>query len=195
MIDIRSLELTSPLAFGVVFGLSLVDGVVPLLPARTAVIAVGVVAGEGDHRAYPLLALATFGAFVSDLIAYWLGGRYGARVIAFAARTRSGRRLVAWTQRVMQRHGFLLISVARVVPGGPTPITLAAGANAYPLRRFCIAAAVGACLWSAFAFVVGLAGGSAVSDPLVALLVALGLAVVLNLVLTAVFRARNPDKD
>lgn len=191
MIDVRSIELDGPLAYGIVLGLSLIDGVVPLLPARTAVIGLGVVAGAGDHRAYPLLAMATVGAFASDLVAFWMGRRYGVRAIALLTRGNRGRRLVAWTRRVIRRHGFALISLARVVPGGPTPITMAAGATQFPARRFRLAAAIGACLWSAYAFGVGMAGSSFITDPLVALLVAVVIAVGLNVMLTVSFRRRR----
>ncbi len=61
-----SVDLSSPWAFAAVIALALVDGIVPLVPARTSIIALGVVAGAGDSRAYPRLILATVAAFVSD---------------------------------------------------------------------------------------------------------------------------------
>jgi membrane protein DedA with SNARE-associated domain len=76
VIDLRSLDLGHPLSYVVVFGLALIDGVFPLVPTRTAVIALGVIAGTGDRRAYPLLVLATAGAFVSDNVSYCLMGLY-----------------------------------------------------------------------------------------------------------------------
>lgn len=186
MIHVPALDLDRPVVLLIVLALSLIDGVFPLLPARTVIIALGVVAKTGDFRAYPLLVAASAGAFISDNVSYWLGSRYGERIIGtITAGGRRRQRVRAWAEHTIRVRGLPLIVLARVIPGGPTPITLIAGISHYPISRFRIATAVGACLWSVYAFAVGLAGGTIVSDnPLVALLVALGIAAVLNLALT-----------
>lgn len=196
MIGAVSVDLSSPWAFAAVVGLALVDGVVPLVPARTALIGLGVVAGSGDSRAYPLLALATVAAFVSDNISYWLGAHcWGAitRIVFVGGRA---RRAWGWLEKQIHRHGLVLVALARVLPGGPTPITLTAGSVGFPLRRFRLAAAVSAVLWSAYAFSVGLAGDALVGDSLLlALVAALALAGIINLALRTLLRRRRRRAD
>ncbi len=191
-----SLDLSSPTAFLVVCGLALVDGVVPLVPARTAVIGLGVIAAGGDERAYPLLAVATVAAFVSDNISYWIGARYWSRISAVIFRGSRPRRIWAWVERQMHQQGTFLVAVARVIPGGPTPITLTAGLVGMPKRRFRAAAAVSAALWSAYAFGVGMFGDTLTGDdPLAALLAALAVAAAVNMVMRLLLRRRASTAD
>lgn len=191
MVTLHDLDLSSPAAFLIVAGLALIDGVIPLVPARTAVIGLGVVAGRGDTRAYPLLVVATVAAFVGDNISYWLGARMWPRISRLVLRGPRTRRVWSWMERQLQAHGTVLVALARVVPGGPTPITLSAGSTRMPLAKFRIGAAASASLWSAYAFAVGALGDVFVSDNLVyALLAALGLAVVLNFALRLGLRRR-----
>ena len=194
MIRSQSLDLSSPYAFLIVSALALIDGVVPLVPARTAVIGLGVLAGTGDRRAYPLLALATVAAFVSDNISYWIGRRYWARLSNVIFRGARARRVWTWVELQIRRKGTALVVVARVIPGGPTPITLTAGSVGLPRARFRLAAAAGALLWSAYAFSVGMFG-DAVSghQPLVGLAVALTVAGAVNLVLRRLLHRHTAD--
>lgn len=197
MIDLRSLDLASPLAVFLCVVLPLIDGVIPLVPARTAVIGLGVLAGAGHAGAYPLLALATVAAFVSDNISYWLGKRYWPRIQPRLFRGAHARRLWAWVERQLATRGALLVVLARVLPGGPTPITLTAGYLQLPRRRFRLASLGGAVLWSAYAFGVGFFGDTVVGrHPLLALLVAVALAGTINVSLRALVRraARQPSR-
>jgi membrane protein DedA with SNARE-associated domain len=192
VIRIHSLDLSNPLSFVVVLALALIDGVFPLVPTRTAVIALGVIAGTGDHRAYPLLALATVGAFISDNISYWLGARHGSGIARRLLRGQRARRVWTWVAGEINRHGGLLVAFARVIPGGPTPITLAAGLVHLPIRRFRLAALGGSCLWSAYAFGVGMFGDLLTGQrPLWALAVGFVLAATVNLLLVVGMRRRR----
>ena len=190
--DLTSVDLSSAWAYGSVVGLALVDGVVPLVPARSAIIGIGVIAGAGDHRAYPLLLLATAAAFVSDNISYWIGAHIWPSISGRILARRRARRIWEWVEDQLRRHGSVLVALARVLPGGPTPITLSAGSLNMPIGQFRKAAAVSAVLWSAYAFGVGLAGDALAGDNLlIAFIVALMVAGSLNLGLRAVLRKRQ----
>ncbi len=189
---IAPVDLSSPWAYGVVIGLALVDGIVPLVPARTAIIGLGVMAGAGDSRAYPLLVLATGAAFVSDNISYWIGAHFWRHICRVVFAGRRAQRAWGWVEHQLSRHGPVLVALARVLPGGPTPITLTAGSLKMPIGQFRRAAALSAGLWTAYAFGVGLAGDALVGDNLLlAFAVALAVAVVLNLALRALLRRRQ----
>ena len=201
MIEVHQLDLSSPAAFAVVGGLALIDGVIPLVPARTAVIAVGVIAGTGDRRAYPLLAAATVAAFASDNISYGLGARLWPRLAPHLLRGNRLPRMWHWFERRLATHGTALIAMSRVIPGGPTPITLMAGSVGFPITRFRWAAALSALLWSGYAFGIGLVGQSATQRPLIALILGICIGAILNFMLRARFRRadvstlRRPPTD
>lgn len=187
-----SVDLSSPWAYVVAIGLALVDGVVPLVPARTAIIGIGVLAGAGDSRAYPLLVLATVAAFVSDNVAYWIGAHLWGPISGAIFAGRRARQAWGWVESQIRRHGPLLVALARVLPGGPTPITMTAGSLRMPIRPFRQAAAVSAVLWSAYAFGVGLGGDLLVGDNLLlAFAAALAVAGAVNLGMRAVLHRRQ----
>lgn len=189
VIRLESIDLSSPVAFLVICGLALVDGVIPLVPARTAIIAVGVLAGTGDLRAYPLLAVATAAAFLSDNISYWIGGRYWPAISGVLFRGGRSRRIWDWVEVQVRRRGVVLVALARVIPGGPTPITLTAGMVGISRRRFRLAAAFSAVLWSAYAFAVGMFGDAVTGgDTWAGLLVALLAGGAVNLLVRAWMR-------
>lgn len=180
--NLTSVDLSSPWAYGTITGLALVDGIVPLVPARTAVIGLGVVAGAGDRRAYPLLLLATAAAFVSDNISYWIGAHFWRRISNALFAGRRASRAWGWVEVQLDRHGPGLVALSRVVPGGPTPITLTAGYVRMPVRKFRRAAAVSAGLWSAYAFGMGMTGDALVGgNLLLSFVVALAVAGSVNL--------------
>lgn len=173
-------------------GLALIDGIVPLLPARTAIIGLGVLAGTGDKGAYPLLALATVAAFVSDNISYWLGAHFWRSISRIVFLGGRAQRVWGWLENQIHRHGLMLVALARIVPGGPTPITLIAGSLKLPIGQFRIGAAISAILWSCYAFGVGLAGDALVGGHILfALIVGVSLAATINLALRAMLRHRR----
>jgi membrane protein DedA with SNARE-associated domain len=184
LIHVESLQLASPWAFVIVTVLALIDGVVPLVPARTAMVGLGVACAAGDTRAYPLLAVATAAAFVGDNISYALGAHLWPRIRPILFRGPRAERAWAWLELELRRRGLFLVAVDRVVPGGPTPITLSAGALRIPIGRFRAAAAASAVLWSIYAAVTGVFGELAVGDNLVlALLIGLSIVTVVNVTL------------
>jgi membrane protein DedA with SNARE-associated domain len=185
------LDLSSPAAFLVVGALALVDGVIPLVPARTALIGIGVIAGTGDLRAYPMLAVATGAAFLSDNLSYYLGAHLWPRLAPHLLRSERARYLLNWVERELASHGTIVIGLARVIPGGPTPVTLTAGSLGFPIRRFRIASAVSAAIWSAYAFASGLIGTTVTNRPLIALLVGIALAGALTVALRLGMKFRD----
>lgn len=193
IIHVESLDLSSPWAFAVVVLLALVDGVVPLVPARTAMIGLGVACAAGDTGAYPLAAVATAAAFVGDNVSYALGAHWWPRISPLVIRGARSRRAWVWLEGQLRRHGLILVVLDRVIPGGPTPITLTAGLMRLPLRGFRLAAAASATLWTVYALVTGAFGELAVGDNLLlAVLVGVGIAAVVNLALRiGVRRARR----
>ena len=84
------------------------------LPGETALIAAGVVASQGHLSIVAVIAVAAAGAILGDNVGYWIGRRYGRRLLE-----RFGwlDRLLPRAERFFRRHGGKAVFLARFVAG------------------------------------------------------------------------------
>jgi membrane-associated protein len=148
-------------AYAIVFLLSYLDAIVPVVPSETAVITGGVVAATGDLSLAIILPAAAAGAFLGDNTAYLIGRRYGVRINERFFRSERARKRIEWAQKQLEERGGELIAVGRFIPGGRTAVTLSAGTLRYPWRRFVAFDAASAIGWATYASLLGYLGGSA----------------------------------
>jgi membrane protein DedA with SNARE-associated domain len=166
--------MTSPLLYPLLAALCSLDGVLPMIPSEAVVLASGVFA----HAATPSLVLivvaTALGVFIGDHLAYGLSRSVlGPRLIN---RSRRVSRAVAAAHRQLDRRPALLIVTSRFLPGGRVTMNLACGTARLPLSRFTPASAIAALAWAAYTAGLGFLGGAAfVENPLLGLLVGLGL--------------------
>ena len=81
-----------------------------------------------------------------------------------------------WLQRNSTRWGSPVLIVGRWLPGGGTVGSLLAGTLRWKLSRFTPTSLVGSTLWSAYAGMIGYLGGSIIGQPVIGILVSLGVA-------------------
>jgi membrane-associated protein len=176
LISLTSLQAGSPISYAIAFGLPAFDAVIPVLPAETAIVALGVAtAGSTDPRLGLLIACAAAGAFAGDNVCYVLGRRFGPAVDRRFFSTEKGARRRAWAERSLQRFGTQVIVVCRFIPGGRTAVTLCCGLVGYSRRRFIAATAVAGSIWALYSFFLGRIGGRAFEhQPLIGFAVSLG---------------------
>src|ERR1700677_2355285 len=149
MSALASLQVDSALSYLIAFVLPALDAIFPVLPAESAIIALGVAtAGSADPRIALLVGCAAVGAFIGDNLSYLLGRRFGPAVDRRFFATPKGVRARAWAERSLDRFGMPLIIVCRFIPGGRTAVTLTCGLTGYPRRRFATGPAVAAVLWA-----------------------------------------------
>src|SRR5919202_5534500 len=146
-------------AYAIVFLLALLDAVVPIVPSETAVITAGVVAGAGDLSLAMIIPAAAAGAFLGDNTAYWIGRRFGTRVVDRFFGGEKSRRRIEWAERQLGERGGELIAIGRFIPGGRTAVTLSAGTLRFPWRRFAVFDAASAIGWATYASLLGYLGG------------------------------------
>lgn len=115
-----------------------------------------VMAGFAAHRgilALPwVMAVAFLGSLFGDQVYFWLGRRYGRRILARFPRLRARSRKV---DALVNRFGSLLILVIRFVYGLRTLGPLVIGMSGVPALWFVALNVVGAATW---AVVIGGAG-------------------------------------
>jgi membrane-associated protein len=186
-----ALEVGSALSYVMAVLVPALDALVPVLPSETVVIALGVAtAGSADPRIGLLVALAAFGAFLGDNVAYLVGRRFGPAVDRRLFAGERGARRRCWAQRSLDRFGIRIIIACRFIPGGRTAVTLTCGLIGYPWRRFAAATACAGMVWASYAFFLGRLGGKVFEhQPWIGLLLALGLAVAVSVLIEAARRA------
>ncbi len=174
--------LGSPWGYLALFAVSVIDGFFPIVPSETSVITAGVFAASGRPNIFGVIAVAAAGAWIGDHISYFLGRKFGARVLA-----RFNQKAVAWARDAITVRGGLILVVARYIPGGRTAVTLTLGSMAYPLKKFSFFTTIAAVSWALYSALIGSFGGVAFDHhPVKGLLFGLGLALSITVVVEVI---------
>jgi len=148
----------------IIFGIALLDSVIPIVPSETTVIIGGVAAGAGDQNlALAILAGAT-GAFCGDNMAYSIGRWWAPWFNRRAEQREKTRRRLDWARDQIRTRGGLLLITARFVPGGRTALTLTSGVTNQPRSWFAGWIAIAAVIWASYAAVLGAVFGRTFQD-------------------------------
>ncbi|MEO3804522.1 DedA family protein [Nonomuraea sp. B1E8] len=170
ILDLVQQAMASPWLYAVLFGLALLDGFFPIVPAETSVITAGVFAASGETNLALVIIVAALGAFAGDHISYLIGNTSGGRL--------RNKKAFVWARGALEERGGLVLVVARYIPGGRTATTLTMGAVRHPLRSFTFFDAIAASSWAVYSGLIGFFGGMAFeNDPIKGLLLGLGIAV------------------
>ncbi|TDB99056.1 DedA family protein [Nonomuraea longispora] len=179
ILDLVQQAMASPWLYAVLFGLALLDGFFPIVPAETAVITAGVFAASGETNLALVIVVAALGAFAGDHISYLIGNRSGGRL--------RKKKAFVWARGALEERGGLVLVVARYIPGGRTATTLTMGAVRHPLRSFTFFDAIAASTWGVYSGLIGFFGGMAFeNDPVKGLLLGLGIAVSVTVIVEVV---------
>jgi membrane-associated protein len=169
--------------------LAALDGFLPPVPSESVVVAlaaIGVVA-HGPNLAL-LVAAAALGAFLGDHLTYTLGRRGHLDRVAAAL----GHRALTATRSAstaIADRGAPAILAARYVPVGRVVVNLAAGAAAFPRRRFAVLTGLGGLLWAAYSVAIGAFAGRVIpGGPLTAALVGVAVALTLGVLVDHLLR-------
>lgn len=154
------------------------DGVFPAVPSEALVIglaAVGV-SGEAESLLW-VIPLAAIGAFMGDLLAYWLGGKFNIRAWSFMRHYRVQRAFgLAETAFARRAASFLL--TARFIPVGRVAVSITAGTLRFSVRRFIPIALLAAFIWSTYSVLLGAFAGRWLSgNPFLAIVVGVVLGI------------------
>lgn len=125
------------------------------LPAAPWLLAAGALAGAGKMSVLSALAAATVGSLLADLFWFYLGQRYGNRVLKLICRNSLERdSCVRRTQDVFKRYGMSGVIAAKFLPGLSTLASPMAGNSGVGVVRFFFFDGLGSLLYAA-CFVLG----------------------------------------
>ena len=129
--------------------------VTPILPGDSLLFAAGALAAVGGVLdPWMLFGLLTVAAVLGDMVNYWAGHHFGARIFKPDARFLKTEYLER-TQRFYERHGGKTVVQARFVPIIRTFAPFVAGMGSMQYRRFFLYNVGGAVLWVATCVAAG----------------------------------------
>lgn len=132
-----------------------------LVPGETAILVGGVLAWHGRVSLSSVLAAAALGAIVGDSLGYWVGSRWGDRIIAGRIGRVIGERRWTRARRHLARKGLLTVVLGRFPPVARTLVPVLAGSAHMPYRRFLAGNALGGVVWAAASALAGYLAGDA----------------------------------
>jgi membrane protein DedA with SNARE-associated domain len=141
------------------------DGVFPILPGETAIVAAAVLASEGSLSLPLVIAAGAAGAVIGDSTAYWIGRAGGGPIKRWVTRFAGAERLEA-AERMVRRQGAALVFVGRFLPGIRIAINLSCGAGQMAYPRFLFFDLLGGIVWASQAALLGYFAGKAFAGQL-----------------------------
>jgi membrane protein DedA with SNARE-associated domain len=156
------------------------------MPGEAALIAAAVLASQGKLEIELVIAIAAAAAIVGDNIGYFLGRRYGRRLMERPGRTKVRRQVaLARGEQLFDRHGAKAVFLGRWVALLRIWAAWLAGIAGMRWRSFLLWNALGGIGWALFFGLLGYWGGEATAE-LVARL-GVGAAIAAGLALAGVW--------
>ena len=181
------------------YGVWLVAGLIALecicipVPGETILVAAALYAGS-THKLHivSVIAAAVVGGILGNVVAFWLGRRYGYRLLMRhghyvkldATRIKIG-------QYLFLRHGSKVVFIARFIPIARSFAAVLAGTNRMPWRSFMVANMAGAVAWVSVDSVGAYFLGEALSHVAAPVGLALVIVVAVLLIVGARLAARH----
>jgi membrane protein DedA with SNARE-associated domain len=132
------------------------------VPGETALIAAAVLASQGKLSIELVIAIAAVSAIVGDNIGYFLGRRYGRRLLERPGRTKLRRQVaLARGEQLFDRHGPKAVFLGRWIALLRIWAAWLAGIAGMRWRSFLFWNALGGIGWALFFGLLGYWGGEA----------------------------------
>jgi undecaprenyl-diphosphatase len=132
-------------AYGGLLGYLIVGGVILLdrgaftgifIPGDLFLALGGIYAGRGQLEVAVVIAVASMAGIAGETISYWLGRRYGVRMIRHLPLANRLEKHLDAARDYFKRHGGKTVFVGRYVSVAGTFTPFAAGMSRMPFRRF-----------------------------------------------------------
>jgi membrane protein DedA with SNARE-associated domain len=136
------------------------------VPGETALIAFGVLAGQGHYSIALVIAVAAAAAIVGDNLGYWLIGRRGGRALIarYAWIERRTRHVLPRAEALIARYGGRAVFFGRFVSVLRETIAWVAGLTRMSWPRFLFWNAFGGIVWATAVGLLAYFGGKALAD-------------------------------
>lgn len=132
-----------------------------LVPGETALLLGGVLVYRGKIDFIAMAVIGAAAAVIGDTIGYFVGRKWGDRLLRTRLARRIGERRWERARRHLRGKGFWTVLVGRFGAGVRTLIPLLAGNARMPYRRFFLANFCGGVPWAISAVLLGWVAGAA----------------------------------
>lgn len=141
----------------IVFVVAFLEQIGAPVPAIPVIIVAGAVAFNSGASIFPLLGLVFAGALIADTIWFFLGKRYGYKVLGVLCRiSLSPDSCVRQTESFFDQWGLRSLVFAKFIPGFSIVAPALAGAlPASSYRRFVVYDSLGAVVWGGASLLAG----------------------------------------
>lgn len=141
-------------AYSILFLWVLVEQLGIPVPSIPLLVAAGTLTATHRIHALPVMASILLACLIADSLWYYLGVRYGSRVVKLVCRmSLEASTCVKKTESSFSRHGATTLLFAKFIPGLSTVAPPIAGQTGMPFARFAAYDLVGSAIWaSAFVF-------------------------------------------
>ncbi|MCS6809207.1 MAG: DedA family protein [Bacteroidota bacterium] len=135
--------------------ITLAENIFPPSPSDTILVFCGTLVGLGTVGFIPMLIMATLGSVIGFVVMYFVGQRYGAKIIE-SRRLKflpleSIRRAEEW----FRRYGYWVIIANRFLSGTRAVISIVAGIAEMNLSATIILSAISSAIWNAVLLAAG----------------------------------------
>jgi undecaprenyl-diphosphatase len=131
-----------------------------VLPGELALLLGGVLASQGRVPLAAALAVGTAGALTGDSAGYWIGRRWGPRLLASRLGRRIGPGRLHRVESLLLRGGGRALVVGRCTAGARVVLPGLAGMLGLRYRTFALWTGVAATLWAVAHVLLGYAAGA-----------------------------------
>jgi membrane protein DedA with SNARE-associated domain len=132
------------------------------VPEESVLTISGYLCWQGHLRFTPVLIIAVVSAVVGDNMAYWLGRRYGQRILNRLAASAPER--IERMRQFVVRYGMLAVFAARFIAGLRFMAGPLAGSTGLPPMRFFVANLLGALIYVPTILALGYGVGYGLGD-------------------------------
>jgi membrane protein DedA with SNARE-associated domain len=174
--------------YAVIFGIALLDSILPIVPSETAVILGGIAAAQHHLNIWVVIAAGALGAMVGDNTAYGIGKRFSPAISRWYNKKPKRARKLAWATTQLRRRGGTLLLTARFIPGGRTIITIVSGITRQKRWKFILFVLIACCIWASYAGGIGYFFGDRFEGSKVPLLIALGASLAITILIELIRR-------
>jgi membrane protein DedA with SNARE-associated domain len=139
--------------------ITFLENIFPPAPSDTILVFCGTFVGLGIVGFVPMLLSASAGSTAGFLVMYWVGQRYGTRLIDSPRVSFIPKDAIEKVEAWFKRYGFWIIVANRFMSGTRAVISAFAGISGLPLGTTTLLSAVSAGLWNAILLSAGAALG------------------------------------
>jgi membrane protein DedA with SNARE-associated domain len=130
-----------------VFLISYIENIFPPFPSDVVVVFAGSLMAIGTNSAIPTLFLATSGSTLGFLTMYWIGDKFGDKVLEKGRISFISADRVKLVERWFRKYGYWVIIANRFLAGTRAVVSFFAGVSEMKLAPTTILSAVSALCW------------------------------------------------